>query len=51
MVEFDIWEIVHSLDSLESQKSYEVQTRSQQAGRNKEMERYPQNLSRIQRQT
>jgi ribonuclease HI len=34
----------------ESQNSYEVQSRNQQAGRNKEMERYPQNLGRIQRQ-
>jgi hypothetical protein len=32
---------------LKSQNSYEIQTRSQRAGRNKEMERYPQNLGSI----
>jgi hypothetical protein len=33
------------------QNSSEVQTRSQRAGRNKEMERCPQNLGRVQRQS
>jgi hypothetical protein len=37
--------------TLESQNSYEIQTRSGRAGHNKERERDPQNLGRIKRQT
>jgi hypothetical protein len=40
--------LINKKKTPESQNSYKLQTRSRRAGRNIEMERYPQNLERIQ---